>query len=41
MIFDPNIMPKGVEGAPDPMLRARTASYAISFGRRITEGPKQ
>lgn len=41
MIFDPNIMPKGVEGAPDPMLRARTASYAVSFGRRITEGAKQ
>jgi catalase len=39
--FDPNIMPKGVEGAPDPMLRARTASYAISLGRRITEGSKQ
>jgi catalase len=39
--FDPNIMPKGVEGAPDPMLRARTAPYAISLGRRITEGSKQ
>ena len=39
--FDPNIMPKGVEGAPDPMLRARTAPHAISLGRRITEGSKQ
>lgn len=39
--FDPNIMPKGVEGAPDPMLRARTVPYAISLGRRITEGSKQ
>lgn len=39
--FDPNIMPKGVEGAPDPMLRARTVPYAISLGRRMTEGSKQ
>ena len=39
--FVPNIMPKGVKGAPDPMLRVRTAPYAISLGRRITEGSKQ
>jgi catalase len=39
--FDPNIMPKGIEGAPDPMLRARTVPYAISLGRRLTEGSKQ
>jgi catalase len=39
--FDPNIMPTGVEGAADPMLRARTAPYAISLGRRISEGSKQ
>ena len=39
--FDPNIMPAGVEGAADPMLRARTAPYAISLGRRIVEGSKQ
>lgn len=39
--FDPNIMPAGIEGAADPMLRARTAPYAISLGRRIVEGSKQ
>ena len=39
--FDPNNMPKGVEGAADPMLRARTASYAIALGRRLVEGSKQ
>lgn len=39
--FDPNIMPAGVEGAADPMLRARTAPYAVSLGRRIVEGSKQ
>lgn len=41
MTFDPNNMPKGVEGAPDPTLRARTASYAIALGRRLTEGSRQ
>lgn len=39
--FDPNRMPPGVEGAADPMLPARTAPYAISLGRRLTEGAKQ
>ena len=39
--FDPNRMPKGVEGAADPMLPARTAPYAVSLGRRLTEGSKQ
>jgi catalase len=39
--FDPNIMPAGIEGAADPMLRARTAPYAVSLGRRIVEGSKQ
>jgi catalase len=39
--FDPNRMPSGVEGAADPMLPARTAPYAVSLGRRLTEGSKQ
>jgi catalase len=39
--FDPNRMPPGVEGAADPMLPARTAPYAVSLGRRLTEGAKQ
>lgn len=39
--FDPNRMPKGVQGSNDPMLIGRTAPYAISLGRRLTEGSKQ
>jgi len=39
--FDPNRMPKGVEGSADPMLSGRTAPYAISLARRLVEGPKQ
>lgn len=39
--FDPNRMPKGVEGLGDPMLTDRTASYAVSMGRRLGEGAKQ
>ena len=34
--FDPNIMPAGVEGAADPMLRARTAPYAVSLGKGLS-----
>ena len=39
--FDPNRVPKGIEGSADPMLTARSASYAISLGRRLSEGSKQ
>ena len=39
--FDPNRMPKGVEGAQDPMLAARAAPYVISLSRRAAEGAKQ
>jgi len=39
--FNPMVMPKGVEPSADPMLAARAAPYAISLGRRLTEGPKQ
>ena len=39
--FDPNRMPKGVEGLGDPMLAARSAPYAVSLGRRLGEGAKQ
>jgi len=39
--FDPNRMPKGVEGLGDPMLAARSAPYAVSMGRRLGEGAKQ
>lgn len=39
--FDPNRMPKGAEGAGDPMLTARSAPYAVGLGRRLVEGAKQ
>ncbi len=39
--FNPMVMPKGIEPSTDPMLAARAAPYAISLGRRLTEGLKQ
>ncbi len=39
--YNPMVMPKGVEPSADPMLAARAAPYAVSFGRRLTEGAKQ
>lgn len=39
--FDPNVMPKGVVPSADPMIAARAAPYAVSLGRRLTEGAKQ
>jgi catalase len=39
--FNPMILPKGVEPSADPMLAARAAPYAVSVGRRLTEGAKR
>lgn len=39
--FDPNRVPKGIEGSSDPTLAARSATYGVSLGRRLGEGPKQ
>ena len=39
--YNPMILPKGVEPSADPMLSARAAPYAISQGRRLSEGAKQ
>ena len=39
--YNPLVMPKGVEPSADPMLAARAAPYAVSLGRRLTEGAKQ
>jgi catalase len=41
IMFNPMVLPKGVEPSADPMLAARAAPYAISLGRRLGEGPKQ
>ena len=39
--YNPMVLPKGVEPTADPMLSGRAAPYAVSLGRRLTEGPKQ
>lgn len=39
--YNPMILPKGVEASADPMIAARAAPYAISQGRRLSEGAKQ
>ena len=39
--YNPMILPKGVEPSADPMLSARAAPYAVSQGRRLSEGAKQ
>jgi catalase len=39
--YNPLVMPKGIEASADPMLAARAAPYAVSLGRRLTEGAKQ
>lgn len=41
MMFNPMVLPKGVEASSDPMLAARAAPYAVSLGRRLGEGAKQ
>lgn len=39
--YNPNVMPKGVVPSTDPLIAARAAPYAVSLGRRLTEGAKQ
>lgn len=41
LTFNPMVLPKGVEPSTDPMLAARAAPYAVSLGRRLSEGSKQ
>ncbi|MGK5023441.1 catalase family peroxidase [Janthinobacterium sp. RB2R34] len=35
--FDPMILPVGIAGSDDPILRARSAAYSVSFNRRERE----
>ncbi|OYO28040.1 catalase family peroxidase [Janthinobacterium sp. PC23-8] len=35
--FDPLILPDGIKGSDDPILRARSAAYSVSFNRRERE----
>lgn len=39
--YNPLVLPRGVEPSADPMLAARAAPYAVSQGRRLSEGAKQ
>lgn len=39
--FNPVVLPKGIEASNDPMIAARAAPYAVSLGRRLSEGAKQ
>ena len=39
--YNPMVLPAGVEPSADPMLAARAAPYAVSLGRRLTEGARQ
>lgn len=39
--YNPMVLPKGIEPSSDPMLAARAAPYAVSLGRRLSEGSKQ
>ena len=39
--FDPLVLASGIEPSPDPLLRARSQAYAISFGRRMSEKQQQ
>lgn len=39
--YNPMVVPKGIELSADPMLLARATTYAVSQGRRLTEGAKQ
>lgn len=38
--FDPLILPNGISASDDPLLAARSATYAVSFRRRAVEGPR-
>lgn len=37
MMFNPLVLPKGIEPSDDPVLHARPAAYGVSFGRRMSE----
>lgn len=37
LMFNPLILPSGISPSDDPVLHARPAAYAVSFGRRVSE----
>jgi len=34
--FDPMVVADGIQPSDDPILRARSAAYAVSFGKRLS-----
>lgn len=38
--YNPVALPKGIAASNDPVLRARAAPYALSLGRRLSEGTR-
>jgi catalase len=34
-MFDPMVLPQGIQPSDDPMLRVRSAAYAVSLSRRL------
>ena len=38
--FNPLVLPRGIKPSADPVLNARAGPYAISLGRRLSEGAK-
>lgn len=39
IVYDPLVLPPGIEASDDPLLSARSASYAVSYRRRAGEPP--
>lgn len=37
IMFNPLSLPDGIEPSSDPILLARPASYAVSYGRRLSQ----
>ena len=37
LMFNPLVLPDGIEPSDDPVLHARPAAYGVSFGRRMSE----
>lgn len=39
IVYDPLVLPRGIEPSNDPLLSARSATYAVSYRRRAGEPP--
>jgi catalase len=37
MMFDPMVLPEGIEPSDDPVLWVRSPAYAVSFSRRLAQ----